>query len=665
MEAPDQNKVIGKEIAVSKAFYVDEKSGYALKEVLTIDPIVMDLNAVSNEALQDCLKQLQAMGTYDEVAQKQGYHGEGHKMTGLVITSSLDPRVCMSVEFGRRWNKDSDSQAEKTGEKDVTLKWFLNDEPKDQFGVKGVMPEHPASEEELDIISKLREMTSGQKTESRQPVLAAIKKGFRMLGEADEEGRKPIEREVTIKLSLKEAAQALGHKDWLRVSDYLDADEHEDVYHPGYSVNDVQNILAPKGMDNVEKIFPTEVAGALEDAEREAYAGAIKKERYHAIEQAFEKIQPTGEYQSGDGEWISVRGCGIVSCTLNAPKDEVILKIKNPEHLINDIVNGVGLFAPELDPYQAASDAEIKSGIIATADDYFDVYGDKPKEAELRYVPEINDDFFAERLEYYISEMSSDQIADAVIDAVDSGRIEDEQEAIDLASKLSKKSKAEIAKAVKASHLTSAEKYQKRAGSVREESVKRSGRKINESKHLKGAAMRKIEEGVFNDWEAVDFFGLPKMESEEFKPASAPHVASVEKKDKELDKKVSELGGDGEPNKAGEAIAKPASEVKLGVKSGESEHKESDIKVGDAEDGHGEHVKGQGKSDSQQKALPAAQVKTGDAEEGRGKVMSDSRRMAGKSMSEEMKARLVEWRKKKMAERMGQKKIGKKVPARK
>ena len=667
----DMNKIIGKEIAVAKAFYMpidDKKSGYAFKEALTIDPIVMEINAVTMEALQDCVKQLEKMGSYDEVAKQQGYHDEGHKMTGLVISSSLDPRVAMSVEFGRRWNKDSDSQAEKTGEKDVTLKWFLNDEHKDQFGVKGVAAERGATPEELDIISKIREATKLPKLESRQPVLSAIKKGYRTISEsteikveADEDGedRKPIEREVTIKLTLKQAAEALGFDDWAKMNDYLDADSYDDVSHAGYSADDVENFDSPKGLDGAIKIFPTQIAIALEDAERDAYAAAITRERHRVIEQAFEKIQPTGEYQSGDGEMISVRGCGIESCTVDAPKDEVILKINNPEHLINDIMAGVGLVAPELDPYTAASDEEIKSGIMSTADDYFDVYGDRKPEVSDRIEPGLDDSFYAEQAKFRVSEMSTDEIADAVIDAVDSGRIEDEQEAIALAAELSERKKSEIAKAVKAKHSESAEKYSKRASSVREESIKRPIKKLVESKS-KGAGMKKIEEGMFNDWDAVDFFGVPKMEAEykpEYKPAQAPHVSDPEKKDKEVEKKAADLKGDGEPNKAGEPIAKPASELPVGVKSGEMDHKEADIKTGDADDGRGEVVMGKGKSDMQQKELPAKKVKTGDAEDGHGEVMADSRKISGRPMSEEMKARLVEWRKKKMAEKkMGMKK---------
>src|ERR1035437_3621243 len=120
----DQNKIIGKEIAVSKAFYgkVDEKkSGYCFREAMTVDPIVMDMNGINDEVLKDCVEQLEKMGDYDTLCKEHGYHGEGHKMTGLVIVSKLDPRICMSVEFGRNWNKDSDQQSASTGEKDLTF----------------------------------------------------------------------------------------------------------------------------------------------------------------------------------------------------------------------------------------------------------------------------------------------------------------------------------------------------------------------------------------------------------------------------------------------------------------------------------------------------------------------------------------------------------------
>jgi len=184
MEAPDQNKIMGKEIAVAKANYMpidDKKSGWVFKESFTVDTLVMELNAITLEVLEDCVDQLNKMGSYDELSKEQGNDKGGYKPTGLVIPSKLDPRVVMSVEFGHRWNKDSDQQAEIVAEKPVTLKWFLNDEHQGQHGMKGVAPEHSASAEELDIITKLREIT--KLPESRQPVLEAIKRGYRTMSD--------------------------------------------------------------------------------------------------------------------------------------------------------------------------------------------------------------------------------------------------------------------------------------------------------------------------------------------------------------------------------------------------------------------------------------------------------------------------------------------------
>ena len=302
---------------------------------------------------------------------------------------------------------------------------------------------------------------------NRYPTLTRIlsTEMLSMMGEAN---KKPIEREVEITLTLKEAAEALGYlsgrNKWKIMNDYLDADEQEDVWHNGYSAQDVQRFSTPKGMDGAELIFPNQLAMAAEAAERVGLAREITKERYNCIEQAFENINPAGEYMSGEGEMISIKSStGITSCTVDAPANKVTLKIKNPEHLINDIVNGVGIFSPDIDPYEAASSDEIKKGIINVAGDYFEVYGELKPEVSDRFDAYPDDDVYSEELKLRISEMGVDEIADAVIEAVDDGRVEDEKDAIELASKLSKVSTKEISRAVIAIHKKEALNLTQRA----------------------------------------------------------------------------------------------------------------------------------------------------------------------------------------------------------
>jgi len=262
------------------------------------------------------------------------------------------------------------------------------------------------------------------------------------------EDKKPIERTVEVTLTLAEAAKALGHKDWCKVNDYLDADTMDDVFHNGYSERDVLS-FSVKGMDDVEKIFPLCVAIGAEDAEREAYAAAIGEARRDALVATLEAVQVSAEYMTGDGEMISLKGkAGIKSATIDDDKIKVV--IENPEHLINDIVNGVGYFAPPLDPYEKASDAEIKSYLIANIDEFFDVYGERKPDGQLssQFSPDINDAYMAEQVEYRCSELSIDEVAQAVIDAVEEDRLE-KDEAIDLAAKYSGSSKADIKKTIK------------------------------------------------------------------------------------------------------------------------------------------------------------------------------------------------------------------------
>lgn len=304
----------------------------------------------------------------------------------------------------------------------------------------------------------------------RSDIAAALQK----IATANEDEKKPIKRKVTIKLTLKEAAKALGYDDWAKTNPYLDADDYDDVYHEGYSAKQISDIdpTEPAGLEGVNALFPHEVARALEYSERQAIASAVSKERHDAICEAFEKISPTGEYQSSDGEMISVRGCSI-SCNLDVPKDEVTLEIENPEHLINDIVAGVGMYYPPFDPYEEASEAEIKSQIISNIDGYFEVYGERKPTGELdsRYLPDVKKEDYEDILRDGLGNLTVDDIAECVVDAVDKERIEDEKEAIELAAKLTKENKAEIAKKVKELHKQTAQKYEKRAEQITSQTI--------------------------------------------------------------------------------------------------------------------------------------------------------------------------------------------------
>lgn len=154
-------------------------------------------------------------------------------------------------------------------------------------------------------------------------------------------------------------------------------------------------------------------------------------------------------------------------------------------------------------------------------------------------------------------------------------------------------------------------------------------KKLSKEK-TKEMAMEHTLQGV----EDVDFFGLPKLEEE-----------------KDL---AAKLDGQEEPNKAGEAIAKPASELKGDNKEvTETDLDAKKVKVGEPGDDHGDHVEGDSKqSDDQQKDVASAKVKVGKPGDDHGKHVAESkvdhtkRRLAeGKAHREAVRTRIEEARK--------------------
>ena len=76
---------------------------------------------------------------------------------------------------------------------------------------------------------------------------------------------KIIDRTLTVELSLEKMAKDLDYK--------IEVDSFDDVYHNGYSSESIKNqslSFKDSKMSACEKVFPSEVARALEDAERDA-----------------------------------------------------------------------------------------------------------------------------------------------------------------------------------------------------------------------------------------------------------------------------------------------------------------------------------------------------------------------------------------------------------
>ncbi len=232
--------------------------------------------------------------------------------------------------------------------------------------------------------------------------------------------KKPILRTTKITVTLVEAAKALGHEDWAYNGDYLDADPFDDVNHCGVSREDALNANLPSKYSGIEKLLPFVVARALEDADRQAVAGALGDARRDALVETFEKIGTVGEYP-WDGGFVTLpkgEEPGVQSASLDTPNATMEIVIKNPEHLINEIVNGVGMFAPELNPYEPASDSEIKSYFLKYASDYFDVFGGSKAEVNDRAVdnayPEDVD--VMDALNFHLSEMSVKEVVEELME---------------------------------------------------------------------------------------------------------------------------------------------------------------------------------------------------------------------------------------------------------
>lgn len=259
----------------------------------------------------------------------------------------------------------------------------------------------------------------------------------------DDQKPEIINRQAVFTLKLSEIAKDFGFD--------LEPDGHEDVWHNGYSSRDIRGkINLPEDLEGADLIFPNSVGHALEDAERDAYAAAIRKERIKALEEALLKIDLLGggaEYQDQDGDMISTKA-GITQVDINEANDEIVIHITNPEHLLNTILTGVGYFGPELNAKEVESDKEITSRIHHLKE-YFEVYGERMPSGELssQYSPSINDEYFAEEIKFRISELSIDEIADAVKELTletDTGP----KEAIELAAKISGQSSSEILQAL-------------------------------------------------------------------------------------------------------------------------------------------------------------------------------------------------------------------------
>lgn len=281
-----------------------------------------------------------------------------------------------------------------------------------------------------------------------------------------ESSEKGVQRTVTITVPLDMMAKALGYE--------ISADPYDDVYHNGFSSKDIQNddLDLPRKYDDINKIFPSQVAMALEDAERDAYASAILKKRLSAVEEACQLIGGSMEYQDGEtGGFIST-DASVESADADLENNTLTLTIKNPEHLINGIVEGVGMYGAPLPTQEAADEKEIKEYIHNIAD-FFEVYGERKPAGYLneRWSPNIDKNYLESLLEGAFDDVSPEDAGAAIVEAVDNEFVDDDATAIEMVAKALGKPAAElegeVAKArgeTGVGHASVASKKQAKAG---------------------------------------------------------------------------------------------------------------------------------------------------------------------------------------------------------
>jgi hypothetical protein len=227
-------------------------------------------------------------------------------------------------------------------------------------------------------------------------------------------------RDVKITLTLAEAARAVGHKDWLSVNDCLDADQFEDVYHDGYRAADIESWQILGGYEAVAKIAPHLYAHAAEEVERSSIASQIGERRREHLAAIFEGIRTSSEYIYDDTMIVLPDSPQITGVILDVPGSSIEIFIHGPEHLLNNVISGVGMFAAPFDPTEEASPEEIKEVFLNNIYSYYDVYGERVPKFDLDHIyGRVKDKDLEECLNFLISLETSENWAENIVDAVE------------------------------------------------------------------------------------------------------------------------------------------------------------------------------------------------------------------------------------------------------
>jgi len=227
-----------------------------------------------------------------------------------------------------------------------------------------------------------------------------------------------IEETVSVKLTWEEAATLAK-----RFGYDLEPSFDPGAYDAGYTASDAKNLRIPKKYDGAADLFPEEVAMAAGDAEAAAAEVEVAKASKDAFTEALESINVVGEYVDMMNN-IQVQRLKntpeVVSATWDGEGYDAGLDIviQNPTHLFNDIINGVGLFAPDLEVNEPMSPEDVK-GYLGYLNDYFEVYGDRKPEISDRIEPDVSDEDLEYHLEYRLREsgdITLDRAGEAIIE---------------------------------------------------------------------------------------------------------------------------------------------------------------------------------------------------------------------------------------------------------
>lgn len=190
---------------------------------------------------------------------------------------------------------------------------------------------------------------------------------------------KPILRNVTLQLTLKELAESLGKSDWCEMNEYLDCDLFPfwngqlDYSKHGYITNDGHKLAV--------KYCPNKLDRAHDDAYRQAYEDEYGKCRRQWILDALSRIEESVEYtgEDSEGNEVEVKGINAGVKEVSLEQDIVTVELVNPEHFLNTIIMDLFL-NDDVKVDVALSNENLKQLFLNLLKDYFRCFKNLPSD---------------------------------------------------------------------------------------------------------------------------------------------------------------------------------------------------------------------------------------------------------------------------------------------